>query len=393
MYRTDSTDRQEAESAVLTVYSHVGRRKPKIIFFDSPFQMAAVPWLSKYLAGLDLSRGSEIGEAFLRVLNRRVLNRIRNPWGRPLRDWWIYLENQLDNRGLGRLLSYPPELCKPVWLQLHDMVRREKDRQSPLFSEIWGALSQHPFWNEVAAAQTSASAEFWSRAKENLEIDGFMLERGCMWLWNRAYYLATDDIIQKLQWYRPDPKLEAQWNDWTRLVKAVHGILMYDDYCLIAERPTRLLVDSNGRLHNTSAPALQYADGFAIYSWHGDRVNWHQSFVLEQPALITLSHIEAETDASTRAIMIQQYGEHRYLSEINAVEIHRDGYGVLYRTYSKSMGPSLMVKAFDPVEWRDDSCKEYFFPVLKADIQTARDAVAASDFWLNPKHYEPVGET
>jgi hypothetical protein len=41
------------------------------------------------------------------------------------------------------------------------------------------------------------------------------------------------------------------------------------DRCWICERPTKLLLDSENRLHAEDEPAIEYADGFNVWAHHG----------------------------------------------------------------------------------------------------------------------------
>lgn len=46
----------------------------------------------------------------------------------------------------------------------------------------------------------------------------------------------------------------------------------HDDICVIVDRPTLIKMDDENRLHNETGPAIEYADGYAIYSWHGVQI-------------------------------------------------------------------------------------------------------------------------
>ena len=64
----------------------------------------------------------------------------------------------------------------------------------------------------------------------------------------------------------------------------------YTDDVIICERPTVLHVDQQTRLHAEDGPALQYPDGWAIWSWHGTTVpedaitpGWDPHRILTEP--------------------------------------------------------------------------------------------------------------
>lgn len=45
-----------------------------------------------------------------------------------------------------------------------------------------------------------------------------------------------------------------------------------DNLCIICARPTKLLLDSNDLFHAEGEPAIQFADGFGVYAYHGVRL-------------------------------------------------------------------------------------------------------------------------
>ena len=48
--------------------------------------------------------------------------------------------------------------------------------------------------------------------------------------------------------------------------------LAHENICWISERHTVLRTDDRGRLHCEDGPALEYPDGWGIYSWHGTKI-------------------------------------------------------------------------------------------------------------------------
>ncbi len=62
------------------------------------------------------------------------------------------------------------------------------------------------------------------------------------------------------------------------------------DVVVLCERPTEIHRDPQGRLHCEDGPAVRYPDGFAVYSWHGNRVpqdliekGWGLKEIFEEP--------------------------------------------------------------------------------------------------------------
>src|SRR5262249_35295456 len=94
------------------------------------------------------------------------------------------------------------------------------------------------------------------------------------------------------------------------------------------------------RLHNSNYAALE-SDIENLYFWHGVLV---PAFVVLRPDWITVGHIETERNAEVRRIMIERFGQSKYLQESGASEIHKDDYGTLYRKEIPGDEPLVMVK-------------------------------------------------
>jgi len=393
LYDCSPIDRVAVEDSIEAVYQQLKLDKPTIVYLDSPFQLAVIPWLAKEITGLDMSRGRELGENLSNLLAGRIYERVSNPWAPKRVHLWEYvLENQLDNSGVGRLMRLAPELCQPVLFQIPDR-RLRVPRNGKIFDRVWDSICNHPIWDQLCSdtGKSAPDQHFWKEARNNFLVDGFTIDRGCMWLWNRAYEFAYVDVLQSLPWYKPSQKLDQQWKEWTSLVQLTHGFLMFDNICFVCERPTRLTVDDEGRLHNASAPALEFADGFCLYAWHADRIEWNHEHVIQNHSSITIQLIDSEPDPSTRTAMLMLYGEERFLPDVGAVEIHRDRFGVLYRRApSGSRKADQLVKVNSPNDYINGVQRTYFFPVSE-EVSTAKEAVSMS-FWINPLFNEHCWE-
>jgi hypothetical protein len=98
--------------------------------------------------------------------------------------------------------------------------------------------------------------------------------------------------------------------------------------------------DWYGRLHNDTGPAVE-SDLEPWYFVHGVMVD---AYIVEHPESITCAKIDQERNVEVRRIMIDRYGQARYLQDSGAKLIHSDDWGVLYRTEIKSDEPLVMVK-------------------------------------------------
>jgi hypothetical protein len=167
------------------------------------------------------------------------------------------------------------------------------------------------------------------------------------------------------------------------LLKQTQYVLPYDRVAFVSERPLVLKQDAQGRLHSDSGPAIAFADGFQIYSWHGATV---PQKLIDNPESLTVGEIEQQRNAEIRRVMIERYGMQRYIETSGAKEIHRDDAGVLYRKEFLNDEPLVMVKVINSTPEADGSFKSYFLRVPPT-MKTAKEAVAWT-FNIEEEGYE-----
>jgi hypothetical protein len=156
----------------------------------------------------------------------------------------------------------------------------------------------------------------------------------------------------------------------------------FQNVVILTERHNILHFDDRIRLHCEDGPALSYPDGWSIYAIHGVRV---PEDVVMQPEALTVERIESEQNAEIRRVMIDRYGQVRYLQDSGAKEIHRDDWGILYHKDIPDDEPMVMVKVVNSTPEPDGAFKDYFLRV-PPHIDTALDAVAWT-FGKSPSEY------
>lgn len=86
------------------------------------------------------------------------------------------------------------------------------------------------------------------------------------------------------------------WEVFQALTQNCGFIFPHEDVCLVCDRPTKLSLDNQDRLHGEGEPALLFADGYSIYANHGTilpekygRVlpqNWQIDWLHQEPNLV-----------------------------------------------------------------------------------------------------------
>jgi hypothetical protein len=163
----------------------------------------------------------------------------------------------------------------------------------------------------------------------------------------------------------------------------------FEDAVVLTEKPVFLARDEQNNLHHERQAAISYSDGWGVYSWHGVRV---PEWVITSPEQITVEKIETERNQEVRRVLLERFGEGRYLEESGAELIHEDHFGKLYRKEMGEDEPIEMVQVINATPEPDGSRKKYWLRVPPGTCKTAHEAVAWT-FGLTEDQYNPVVET
>ncbi len=176
--------------------------------------------------------------------------------------------------------------------------------------------------------------------------------------------------------------------DWTELSRNCFHISWCSKLITVCDRPISVSQNERGRLHNSAGPALEFKDGSKVYALDG---------VVMPPNIldtesITLAQIDSEQNVEVRRLLIQRYGEIKYLQDAGAVEIDSDSnFGTLYKKAFMQDEPMVMVKVKNTTPEPDGTHKFYFLRVPPF-ITTARAAVAWT-FNMKPEEYSPLSQS
>jgi hypothetical protein len=180
----------------------------------------------------------------------------------------------------------------------------------------------------------------------------------------------------------------AEIKAWNRLADTCLAVICLDHVVFVCEKPSLFNLDEWGRLHSSEGPALLFADGFREYAWHGLVVD---ARLIEEPESISIEEIDSCANAELRRVLIERYGQARYLQDSGAEKIHQDECGTLFRKDIPGDEPLLMVKVVNSSPEPDGSFKDYFLRV-PPESQTAKQAVAWT-FGFDEEDYTPLAES
>jgi hypothetical protein len=444
--RTDPIEQLAAEDAITAVYAQIGKPKPIIAHCLSPFSMVMMPSIYRELGKMNGCQelfsqlGSQLGSQLDSQLRSQLVSQLGSQLDSQLRsqlgsqlDSQLFsqlgsqlgsqlvsqlgsqlvsqLDSQLDSQLFSQLVSQldsqlgsqlDSQLDSQLGSQLRSQLRSQLFSQlgSQLDSQLRSQLVSQLYSQLVSQLDSQLGSQLFSQLDSQLGSQlGSQLDSAKndwaywsgLFIWYYSDYLAWIEFPQIFEGFKYDRKQIEQWNEWIAVARNTHGFLAYDGICFVSDRPTKLSLDEQGRLHDESGPAVEYADGYILYSWHGVRIDWDKAYIIEHPEQITTALIEAEANAEVRRVMIERYSLERFIKDSGAQKIHSDDYGVLYRKELANDEPLVMVAVVNSTAEPDGSYRDYFLrvhpelrPLLddqklgEPQVLTARNAVAAT---------------
>lgn len=189
-------------------YRRIGKEKPLILKFDSPYScMIAIAMLKS--ANI---KGNLLNDQLESQLNDQLWDQLRS-------RLWAQLRAQLESQ---------------LWGQLYDQLR----------GQLWGQLGSQ-LYDQLNWSYFGGS--LWC----NLEV----FYKYC----HDIGVTYTSDQLELLDlWLRQSEEMSLWW--------PMEGI------CVVSERPEFLNTDDAGRLHNPDGPAIRYRDGWSVYAINGVRM-------------------------------------------------------------------------------------------------------------------------
>jgi len=309
---TEPADRAAAEEGLASAYELAGLTPPTMVV-----------WMDSPLAG----RMQAASLAVERERQRRLLD--------------------VDDESLKRLIElferegYIPQAgfdCgESVLSQLREGVQGEIDRRlrAQVGHDLWVDVRDSLMDRRVSAeTHMHAHQGFNDQVNEVLGIAaGDVVPRALYELitvyggdgQHDAWWLAFCEFFEQIgllentESLKPFRQLAASGGAWWA----------FENAAVLCERPSVLRLDEWERPHSESGPAVEYRDGFGFYAWRGVRVP--AGTVIDVDSL-TVEAIDAESNGMLRPVLIDAFGEDRYLSAKGATLLHEERrWGNIYR--------------------------------------------------------------
>ncbi len=284
---TGPIDRSQAAETITLAYRAMayaplryGKQAPEIIFCDRPYQAANIiashadKPRSHLRSQLESKLRSELEKQLLTCLRGQLENQLKRQ-----------LQNQLENELYTQLQSQ-------LWSPLREHLAMEIAGKLPI--DLSGQRARYLHYTHLnKQLDNCIQPELWAGGGSLLDF--------CISVLNCTHSYGNI------------------WTIFQSLVKTCSWIFPYDKVCVVCSKPIVLSTDSNHRLHAEAAPAVQFADGFAIYAYHGVILpEWYGRLQLHE---WQSKWLLKEHNAEVRRALIQGIGCDRICQELAATEL------------------------------------------------------------------------
>ncbi|MFN6463460.1 MAG: DUF6745 domain-containing protein [Nostoc sp. DedVER02] len=333
---TERIDREKAAEAVKAAYLAIDfdYEEPEIFFQDSPY--AACNWMLKRLS-------PQFIDSYLNEPN-----------------------------SLGSFLSahFFHELSSKLDQQFGNQVRRQLDN---CFDYVIDDPSNHEIYNDL-------SEKFSTQVNEQLEDHSWWItiqlndcfKPGSHYNWMTGF----DFFVSVLNIDHP----QQEWKVFQSLIQECGWLFAYDDICIICDRPLHLRFDNENRLHAEGEPAIEFTDGYSLYSYHG--VTLPEKYGKIHPQQWQSRWLLTEENAELRRVLIQGIGYARISQELQAIELDNwQEYTLLKIDADVDEEPIYLLKMTCP--------STSFIHALRVppNMKSAREAIGWVNWGVDPEEF------
>ncbi len=153
--------------------------------------------------------------------------------------------------------------------------------------------------------------------------------------------------------------------------------IQYKKMVIICERPIQISLDREYRLHAEGKPAIQFADGYSLYSYHG--ITLPEKYGKVHPTRWQSKWLLKEDNAALRQVLIQGIGYGRICQELQAVELDNwQAYTLLKIDSTVDVEPVYLLKMICPSSGRIHILR------VPPDTTSAKEAIIWVNWGINP---------
>jgi len=149
--------------------------------------------------------------------------------------------------------------------------------------------------------------------------------------------------------------------------------------CVVCDRPRHLRFDSQNRLHAEGEPAIEFADGWKVYFYHGVRLP--EEYGQLHPNKWQSQWLLAEENAELRRVLIEGIGYDRICQELEAKQIDSWQQYALLQIDNADVEPICLLKMTCP--------STGFIHALRVppNLTSAREAIRWVNWEIDPEEF------
>ncbi|MFC0302737.1 DUF6745 domain-containing protein [Rhizorhabdus histidinilytica] len=294
--------------------------------------------LSQLYSQLRSQLYSQLGSQLDSQLYSQLYSQLRSQLYSQLRSQlYSQLGSQLDSQLYSQLYSQlgsqlDSQLYSQLGSQLYSQLRSQLGSQldSQLYSQLYSQLRSQLY------------SQLGSQLYSQLCNEG-LWEGGYLWGALDLYWLASCRFGQKIG---------ARYDeDSARRLDIMEGISSqcgywwpFEGIVIASEKPIRVRWDDSRLLHGETGPSVEWADGYALHTWHGQSIP--AAWVTDRPP--TPAEALTWENLDQRAAACEIIGWHHILDEVGAVTLDDSGdpaWGKLVEVNLPDNGPQRMLDA------------------------------------------------
>lgn len=345
---TEPIDREKATEAVKNIYKWLGEKEPEIYFYNSP-----------------------------RTVCKELLTQLEEEIERQSKDTEILEKTDLNNEfkilelKLGKALL---DKLNSNLITRHNLWRRLGKLEDKMWDDIYAILKSHLIEELWIQMMTEIEAENILSKMLSLSWEAEILDSNPYeWV---CYGGCFDFCISVLN-HQYDLK---NWQIFQALANNFGWILPWEKVCFVCDRPRILSFDNQQRLHAEGSPAIQFADGFSVYAYHGVRLP--EKYGKVHPSQWRSEWLLTEENAELRRVLIQGIGYARICQELQAIELDSwQEYSLLKIDNDIDVEPIYMLKMSCPSTGYIHALR------VPPDMQTAREAIKWVNWGIDPEEF------
>jgi internalin A len=156
-------------------------------------------------------------------------------------------------------------------------------------------------------------------------------------------------------------------------------IFPFEKFCAVCDRPRHLRFDSQNRLHAEAEPAIEFADGWKFYYYHGVRLP--EKYGKVHPNKWQSQWLLTEENAEVRRVLIQGIGYDRIIQELSAKQIDSWQEYALLQIDNADVEPICLLKMTCP--------STGFIHALRVppNLASAREAIGWVNWDIDPEEF------